>query len=450
MKKVKGFKAILLAVGMIFVFALAACSVDLENADYTENYNSSDKEGSVELINAFFEETLKDPDFVVTCKNKDGVEQFTETVKGDACYTLYKNGTEVYAYKKGGFFYMATVSVEEDDDGNATEQRYYYCSDETKRGYYQDDENGTMEDIYNNNYCSFMSKYTGVNIVALLPEENAEFACDVNYEKKDGVLSGALNFEFSFGNGTVSVSASSEEGKVKTVRVARSDGADLTWTFVYGNASIELPDTDAWDREADAEAQRIENNEKAIDARNEFFGETVCEDNVIVTVAVNGERSYEETIADDVDCIDFGDYRVYTYMEEDADTEEYDYYYVFDGEDAKYYLVNDDAYDSVVMFYYNAGICIYDAAGESGAAFDCSVEENTLTFTVSVKGETVATLVATKAGVTVNEATYTVAGENGRVVTTYTFVYGSASQTKPDISGWTNGNDSGEETIDGE
>lgn len=36
----------------------------------------------VSALDSFFEETLKEPDFVVTCKNKDGVVQFTETVKG--------------------------------------------------------------------------------------------------------------------------------------------------------------------------------------------------------------------------------------------------------------------------------------------------------------------------------------------------------------------------------
>lgn len=429
--------AIVLLVCVASVFALSACNFDkliedLENADYTENYDSANKEGSVELINAFFEETLKDPDFVVTCKNKDGEVQYTETVKGTDGYTLGKDGTKVYAYKKGDAFYVAIISQEEDDEGNTQEQRYYYCSDSSKPGYYADSESGTMEDLYKGNYCTFMSKVNGVNIVELLPEDKGTYSCKTHGEKKDGVTTGSLEFSFTADEGSITITASSEENKVKTLTVSVSDGNTLTWTFVYGNASVELPDTDAWDREAAAEAKRREDNRKAIEARDDFFAETTCASNVVVTVDVGGKQSYVQSILNGMECLDFGTHKVYTFMK-DVDDETTDAYYVFDGEE-KYYMVNDDAFDSVVMYYYHMGICLYDALGEQGASFSCEIEGDSLTFGIAVDGENVATLVATKSGDTVSSAALTAQGEDGAVTTTYTFEYGSASLEEPHLS----------------
>ena len=444
MKKIK-LPVIALLICIASVFALTACNFNLENADYTEDLEASDQEGSVELINAFFEGTLKDPDFVVTRKNKDGEVQYTETVKGTDSYMLTADGSQVYAYKKGDIFYVASISQVEDGEGNTTEQRYYWCSDSTKPGYYEDSENSTMEDVYNGSYCSFMSKYDGVNIVSMLPEDMGTYNCKSHSEKKDGITSGSLEFNFTAEEGTITITAASEENKVKTLQIVTSDGADATWTFVYGGASIELPDTDAWDEAAEEDAERMENNEKAIDARNEFFTDTTCAENVVVTVSVNGETSYVQSIANGMECLDFGTYKVYSYMKEKADGE-YDYYYVYDGEDAKYYLINDDAYDDVVMMYYNNGICLYDEVGEQGAALACTTEGDTLTLTISLDGETLATLVATKTGDTVSTATYTVQGDDGSpITTTYSFAYGSANLTEPDLTGFVNSSASGED-----
>ena len=415
------------------VFLLTACHFELDlDGDYTENYEATNKEDSVTLINAFFEETLKDPDFVVTCKDKDGEVLYTETVKGTDSYTLGKDGSKVYAYKLGEEFYVATIHLVEDDDGNVHEQRYYYCSDSTKPGYYAGNEYGTMEQMYKGSYCSFMSKLNGVNFVDALPEDAGAFSCTSHGEKKDGVVTGSLEFSFTAGQNTVSITATSEQDKVKTLRIAVSGGIDRTWTFVYGNASVTHPDTDEWDRQAAAEEKRREDNRKAIEARDDFFAETTCASNVVVTVDVGGKQSYVQSILDGMECLDFGTHRVYTFMK-DVDDETTDSYYVFDGEE-KYYMVNDDAFDSVVMYYYHMGICLYDAIGEEGASFSCEIEGDSLTFGIAVDGENVATLVATKSGDTVSSAALTAQGEDGAVTTTYTFEYGSASLEEPHLS----------------
>ena len=63
------------------VFALTACKVKFETMDGSEFFSADNKARSVELVSEFFEETLKDPDFVVMCKDKDGAVRYTETVK---------------------------------------------------------------------------------------------------------------------------------------------------------------------------------------------------------------------------------------------------------------------------------------------------------------------------------------------------------------------------------
>ena len=239
--------AIVLFVCVVSALIFSACQ--LSKMDGTEYFDYTTKEYSVEKIDDFFEETLKDPDFVVTCKNKDGEVQYTETVKGSDSLTVDKNGSKTYAFKKGEYFYLAFVTRQADNEGTR-EAHSYYCSDSTKRGYFEDSESGTMEDIYKNYHCSFMRRGDGVGIVKdLAEEEGASFHCRGRIDTVSGSSTGMLEFGYTNADDTVTITASSEEDKVKTLRVVTSDGSDLTWTFVYGNATVELPDTDAWDGE---------------------------------------------------------------------------------------------------------------------------------------------------------------------------------------------------------
>lgn len=244
----------ILLVCAVSVFALISCNVTLEEMDGDEYFGATDKERSVELVNEFFEETLKDPDFVVTCKDKEGIVQYTETVKGTCSYTLYKDGSETYAFKKGEHFYVARISPSENEAEESVEKTYY-CSDSTKPGYYAGMKGGTMEDMYQSDFCRFMGKDAGVNIVKGLSEENATFHCMTHITWLSNYSTGSLDFTYTADNAAITLTASSAGGKVSSVRLVIKESAegegdsDLTWEFIYGGVDITLPDTDAWDRE---------------------------------------------------------------------------------------------------------------------------------------------------------------------------------------------------------
>ena len=432
--------ALLLALVICFgsVFALASCSLQemLDNADYTEEYTADNKEGSVELIKSFFEETLKDPNVVITYKNKNGDVIATETVKGTSSYTLYDSGSEVYAFKKGEHFYVAMIDREPDDEGNIKERRYYYCSDSTKPGYYADSEFGTMESVYEGHYCTFMGKYNGANLISMLPEAGATFSCVSNGEKKDGVTTGSLTVDYTSGNGTLKLTADSKENLVQSLRMEINDktdaaaGREMTWTFVYGSASITLPDTDAWDREAAEKAEKIEANHKAIEDRDEFLCSALGSGNVVVTVQ-GPSNGFTETLANDIDCVDYGTYKTYTYTLEDEEGN-WNAYYVFDGEDMKYYMINSDYYGNNCYVWYNMYVGVYDVL-EEDAEFVYGVDGDTMTFAVKQDGDTVATITAVKSGDEVVSAAVTLPGD---IVFNITFEYGTGALTEPDLTGF--------------
>ena len=250
MKKTRLFLTIVLLVCVASVFALSACDFELgHNMDGTDYGSSFEKDWSLELKSEFFEETLENPDFVVTCRNQSGEVRYTETVKGTSSYTLNKDGSEVYAFKKGSHFYVATVSPQG--------ERSYSCSDSSKKGYYADSENGTMEDLYKRNYCSFMNKENGISAADDVPEKDENFRCFSTIEWRENVSSGSLEFTCTAEDRTFAITASRDRDVVQTlcVVITGADGetvSDLTWTFAHGGASVTLPDTDAWDREADA------------------------------------------------------------------------------------------------------------------------------------------------------------------------------------------------------
>ena len=450
---------LLLALAICFgsVFALASCGLQeaLENADYTEEYTADNKEGSVELINSFFEETLKDPDFVVTNKTEGDKVQYTETVKGTSSHTVYSDGAEMFAYKKGEFFYIAAIDREENGEGEVEETRYYYCSDSSKGGYLADDEYSTMEDMYKGNYCSFLGKYGGVGLVDSLPEEGNTFSCIRKGERKDGVTTGSLEFVFTTESGTLKITADSKENLVKTLRIVVTDKSglnasrDLTWTFVYGGASVTIPDTDAWDREAaeaeaaeDAKQETIEANMGIIMKRDEFLDEAVYGENLIITVS-GDVFNFVETIADGIDRVVYDSYTTYTYLEEVGEFD-FDCYVVFDVkaveeyemEAEKYYVVNpeDDSYGDNRCVYYSYIIGLFDGdeALES-ATYTCDIEGDAMTFKV-VSDEGTFTLSAIKTGGVVKAIDISISDTEDPTTITISFEYGSAELSKPDLS----------------
>lgn len=423
-------------------FALASCSLAevIENGDYTEEYSYDDKDGCVELINSFFEETLKAPDFVVTNKNGDGKVVSTENVKGTSSHLEYGDNYDLYAFKKGEFYYVVVVTMEENDEGELEEHDYYYCSDSSKLGYYEDSESGTMEEIYNGDYCYFMSKYNGVGIASVLPEEDSTFHCVSKGEKKNGVTTGSLEFVYTTTGGTLKITADSKENLVQSFRITTSDTTDpdasreLTWTFVYGGASVTPPDTDEWDREYMEREARYEANEAALDARYEFLDPVFWSENLVVTIETPTSKIVE-TFTEEVDCVDYGTCKTYAYYE-DNDEENWDTYYIFESEDTKYFMKNSDSFDDNIYVWYYLFIDPYDALKED-ADFSCDVEGNTMTFKIVQDGETLVTFTAEKTGEDVTSATLTVATEGGDRTINFTFEYGTADVTIPDLTGFT-------------
>ncbi len=248
MKKSRLFLSIVLLVCVVSVFALSACNIEFGHMDGTDYASSLEKDWSLELKSDFFEETLTDPDFVVTCKNQSGEVQYTETVKGTSSHTLNKDGSEVYAFKKGSHFYVANVNQA---------QHSYICSDSTKRGYLAESENGVMAEVYKRNYCAFLNKENGLSVADDVPEKGENFSCRSTIEWKSNVSSGTLDFTCTADDRNYAITASLDRDLVQTLRVVitTADGetvSDLSWSFVYGDASVTLPDTDAWDREANA------------------------------------------------------------------------------------------------------------------------------------------------------------------------------------------------------
>ena len=252
MKKVMTTLAVILLVCVASVFALTACNVKFETMDGSEYFSADNKERSVELIDEFFEETLKDPDLVITCKDKEGVLQYTETVKGTSSCTVYQDGSKTYAFKKGEHFYVATINPSEN---GAAETRTYYCSDSTKSGYYAGTPDSTMEDMYNQSYCRFMNAEDGVGIVKKLTEEGATFQCMSHVEWVSNYPTGDLDFTYTTDKHTLSLTGCSDGDKVTTARLVITETAaeaadvDWTWTFVHGGASVTLPDIEAWEGE---------------------------------------------------------------------------------------------------------------------------------------------------------------------------------------------------------
>lgn len=441
--KNKIFGLCLVFIALLFTFTSCNLFEVIENGDYTEEYSSTDKEGSVELLDLFLEEILEDPNFVVTCTDGDGTVLSTETIKGTSSYWNDASGSKSYAYIKDGFYYVIYINLDENEEGETTEIHGYYCSDSTKKGYYQDsDEFGTMEDMYKGSYAHFLNKYTGFYVVSLLPEDNATFNCVVNNERKDGVTTGSLSFTYDSNMGSVQIDATSEENKIKTISYLSinkndaSDKVERTWSFVYGSASITLPDTDAWDREAAEEEARIEENENAINNRDEFFANILSAENITITTSIEGDVIYVETIANGIDCLDYGTSMIYSYYKE-SDGENYDFYYVYDGEDEMYYCINNYDYSNSQMVYWSE-ICQFDELSEDGATFNYAEENGTMTFTISKNGKVYATLVATKSGDTISEASYTIVNEEGSNVITYVYTYGDAVLSEPDLSNFEN------------
>ena len=420
MKKKLTLSVIALLVLLASVFAFTACTIESEG--YWESKADS-KNDSIELLNGFFENTLKESDMVITLKS-GGEIQVTENIKGSSSCYVGKDGTKVTSYIKDTYYYY----VIESEDTNT-----YFTNDSSKRGYDAD-----ASSYYNLNRFYFMSN---VKIVEMIPETAGTFTCTSRVDEKNGSTTGTLTFDFVSENGTVKITAAAKDELVQTFSVEKQglveseQSVSVTATIVYGGATVTLPDTDAWDAEEEAreteeaaKQARIEANETAMGDFYDFFSDTLCEENVVVTVMSGETLVFTETIADGIDYVDNDTYKTYAY-EEVIDEDNSDLYCVFDGF-MKIYKVNSEEYYDIILVYFNN---ILQSIEQVGCAEDveyiCTVQDNVLTFEVEGEVENL-TITVTKSGDTVANVSVV----QGSSTMTYTFEYGTGVVEKPDLT----------------
>lgn len=436
MKKTVLLIAIVLVVCFVSVFALSACNLEkiLQNIAEGDGYVESKadtKDDSMTLINGFLAVDAETANLVVTVTT-DGKVQYTENIVGANSCVVYADGTTVYAYKVGEvYYYMYDAPASE--ESNAYQN--FFCSDEAKSYYYEEAEN-----YYNNLYCYFLSNF---KIFELLPEEGVTYSCLLRDETKDGKTTSTLTAEFTTKGGTIRITGTADEGKVQSVSIVVNDASDeqnnrnISMAFAYGSAVFEAPDLDAIVAAQQAKAAREEANRQALDERDEFWAEMLGSDNVVVTVS--GVMNLTETIVGDLDCVDYGSYKTYTYYKE-VDEDTTDYYFVFDGAEedgGKYFMRNpdDDIFAGSSYVYYNSFLALYDLTEtEADVVLTCEIEENVMTFCVKKDDAAILTITATKSGNVVNAISI---AYNTGATCQMTISYDTGSLTYPDLSNYT-------------
>lgn len=219
-------KSFLLGVGAAAL--LSACSFG-GSATETFEYTADDKEGTVTLLNEFFESTLKNTNMVVTVK-VNGQLQLTETLEGDKSSAVYPGSTTSYTYVKDG--------------------KYYYAVDSGDSKYYMEDKN-----LYDNGRYVFK---VFTLLTADFPE-GATYACSYKGEgtlgEKEEDYKGAATFtlDLAEGTNTVKINARSKNKLVENYEIDSTmvqDGQTVsskyTLSFIYGSASVKLPDFSSW------------------------------------------------------------------------------------------------------------------------------------------------------------------------------------------------------------
>lgn len=419
MKKKFTLILISLLVFLASAVALTACNIQTESSwDMT----ADDKEGSVEIITAFFEDTLKQSDMVITIKNESEV-QVTENVKGtSSCYVL-KDGTKTTSYIKDEYYYFVIESEETNT---------YFTTDLTKRGY-----DANAKSYYDMNRFYFMSN---VKIVEMLSDNSGTFACASHGEEKDGETSSTLTCDFSSENGSFKITATAKDGLVQTFNIIKNSlietepSANITGIIVYSGASVTLPDTDAWDREQEEEEERfkkIQDNENAIETRDAFLSSVVYADNINVNaIDLTSTTLMSETISNGIDFVDYGTYRTYAYLVE-IDEDNSEVYFVYDGEE-KYYTKSIEDYSENTFVWYSAFITVNDDLTET-AEITCNIADNQMTFNVKVNNSVIYAIYATKTDDVINSISIS---DDTLSWTGINITYNVDELIRPDISGY--------------
>ena len=205
----------------------------------------------------------------------------------------------------------------------------------------------------------------------------------------------------------------------------------LVMVFSFCACSFELGGEETWEYTSD-------DKEGTVQLFNDFFEETYKNTNQIVTAKSNGQDYFVETIDGTSD---------YTkYSTNGADTWSFikdgEYISAVSGEDSSYYMVSEEYY-GYAYFAYKNSFNIVEMLPEEGLTYSCESKgsakdgKSNATLTLEIKSdERNITINASAKDGLVETVNISSTQEGTTVNTTMTIVYGSASVTVPDISGW--------------
>jgi len=206
------------------------------------------------------------------------------------------------------------------------------------------------------------------------------------------------------------------------------------------------------------------NKEDSLTALGWFFEDTLKDTNMVVSVKSGNDVIMVETIAGTSSLLDFKTSKTQTY----AFVNDGVYYSAVhadateDTPETKYYQTGKEAYDANRYYFRNSDVflgSLDDIEEKEGTTFTCVYEtkdkdsgtladiktETTGTVNFEVKSaEGTATVTGTSKNGKVETVTLTIVNGEERNVMTFTFTYGSASVTVPDLADYSDIADDGE------
>lgn len=395
----KGFKVSFIFVITLSILVLASCA---SKSTVLENVTVNTKEESVEMLTAFYDKILEKGSVKAIYKSGSEV-QYVEYVDGTSSCVETADGTKVYAYVDGEDYYYAYESED-----------YHYAE--------------VNKEYYDLNYCYHRGE---LRILDYLTEENGTFSCKKRVTQTESATLETIEFEFVAEQGTFRFFGTAKDGYVNQLSISITMPDDpegnkrVSLRFIYDDVELVVPNGKAWIHQA--------NNLMAINEKEDFFFSTYYSDNVIVDVT-SGEFHMIETIADGVDLVD---YQTGTKTYAFADDE--NCYYCLEYEDSKVYFTDPEYYELACNVYYLSYISLFDKfADEEDITFTTQItyeeesDSGILVFTVYQNDEAEVIITATKVDSLVNRVV--VESEGTEVVMTFT--YGTATNTRPDLSDW--------------
>ena len=172
--------------------------------------------------------------------------------------------------------------------------------------------------------------------------------------------------------------------------------------------------------------------EDSLKLLNDFFKQTLQNDNMVITTKNDDALKYTETIDGDANTVVFHESGVTAYSFKQNGE------YIaasLEGEE-KTYRKGEGAYNAYFRFFY-AKIRVLDAADESNT-FSCKASDTDLVFEMTGENGNIKITATAKDGL-VQSATMTDSEET----ITQTYTYGSAAVTLPDLTDWEDVTDSG-------